>query len=167
MYPWVDTTPSALKVADAIVACAIMKKNINPARIHSLGYSAGGLMASSLGTQRSSYMASIAAYSGGQTGTTRPTFDDPTNKISALLFHGGAMDAAGGTNFPMAAASYATALQANGGTAVVCNHNLGRSMPPEGPAAVWRFFQDHPYGRASPYAAMLPAGYPMGCMLQP
>ncbi len=167
MYPWVNTTPAALKVADAIVACAIMKKNINPARIHSIGYSAGGLMASSLATQRSSYMASIAAYSGGQTGTTRPTFEDPTNKISVLLFHGGAMDTAGGTNFPMAASSYATAIKANGGAAVICNHNLGRSMPPEGPMLAWRFFQDHPYGRTSPYAAMLPGGYPMGCMLQP
>jgi hypothetical protein len=58
-------------------------------------------------------------------------------------------------------------LKGNGGTAIVCNHNMGRTMPPDGPTAVWRFFEDHPYGRTSPYAAGLPPGFPMYCMLQP
>lgn len=167
MYPWVNTMPVAYKVADEIVACAIAKKAINPARIHTIGYSAGGLMASSLAVQRSSYVASVTAYSGGQTATARAMFEDPTNKLSALLFHGGPSDMAGGTSYPTAATNYAMSVKGNGGTAVICNHTLGRSMPPEGPAAAWRFFQDHPYGRPSPYAAGLPAGaYPMYCMLQ-
>lgn len=167
MYPWVSTTPAALKVADEIAACAIEKKGISPARIHTLGYSAGGLMAGSLGVQRSSYVASMAAYSGGQTGTARGMFDDATNKLSGLLFHGGTMDTAGGTSYPTAAMNYATTLRGNGGTAIICNHNMGRAMPSDGPDAVWRFFSDHPYGRPSPYAAALPPGFPMYCMLQP
>jgi hypothetical protein len=166
MYPWVDTMPASMRVADEIVACALMKKNINPARIHTLGYSAGGLMAGTLAVQRSSYVASMAAYSGGQTGTARGMFEDATNKLSGILFHGGSTDMAGGTNFPAAASNYAMTLRANGGTAVVCNHNMGRLMPPDGPAAVLRFFDDHPYGRPSPYAAMLPAGLPASCQLQ-
>jgi dienelactone hydrolase len=167
MYPWVSTTPAALKVADEIVACAIAKKGINPARIHTLGYSAGGLMSGSLAVQRSSYVASMAAYSGGQTATTRGMFEDPTNKLSGLLFHGGTMDTAGGTSYPTAANNYVMTLRGNGGAAVVCNHNMGRTMPSDGPLAVLRFFEDHPFGRPSPYAGGLPPGLPAYCMLQP
>jgi hypothetical protein len=159
MYPWVSTTPAALKVADEIVACAITKKGINPARIHTLGYSAGGLMSGSLAVQRSSYV--------GQTSTMRATFEDPTNKLSGLLFHGGPTDMAGTTTYPTAANSYVMTLRGNGGAAIVCNHNMGHMMPSDGPAAVLRFFEDHPFGKPSPYAAGLPPGFPAYCMLQP
>jgi hypothetical protein len=94
-------------------------------------------------------------------------FQDASNKISGLLFHGGTMDTAGGTSYPTAATNYAMDLRKNGGAAVICNHNMGRAMPSDGPSAVLRFFEDHPFGRPSPYMGTLPTGFPAYCQIQP
>jgi dienelactone hydrolase len=164
-FPWLSTTSEALKVADEVVACAIEKKNIDARRIHVIGFSAGGLMTSTMSLQRSAYVASVAPYSGGLQGSA--TFQDASNKFAALILHGGSSDSFV-INFQSTSTSYSTALRANGNPSILCNHGGGHSIPSAGPAAAWRFFQDHPFGTApSPYATSgLPAGFP-NCQLQP
>jgi hypothetical protein len=155
-FPWLETTAEALKVADEVVACAIEKKNIDPRRIHVLGFSAGGLMTSIMSFQRSAYVASVAPYSGGQQGSA--TFQDASNKFAALIFHGGSSDSYV-INFQSTSTSYSNTLRNNGNYALLCDHGGGHAIPSAGPAAAWRFFQDHPYRTSpSPYVASgLPA----------
>jgi dienelactone hydrolase len=155
-FPWLNTTSESLKVADEVVACAIEKKNIDPRRIHVLGFSAGGLMTSTMSFQRSAYVASVAPYSGGQQGSA--SFQDASNKFAALVFHGGSSDSFV-INFQTTSTSYSNTLRANGNYALLCNHGGGHAIPSTGPAAAWRFFQDHPYRTSpSPYVASgLPA----------
>ncbi|HTU57657.1 MAG TPA: hypothetical protein VMF89_04470, partial [Polyangiales bacterium] len=80
-YPWLDTTTESLKIADEIVACAIEVKNIERRRIHAIGFSAGGLMTSTMSFLRSNYLASVVPYSGGVYGST-PAFQNAANKLA-------------------------------------------------------------------------------------
>jgi hypothetical protein len=160
-FPWLSTTSESLKVADEIVACAIEKKDVDPRRIHVAGFSAGGLMTSTMSLQRSAYVASVAPYSGGLQGSA--TFQDASNKLAALVFHGGSSDVFV-LNFQSTSTSYSSALRTHGSFTMLCNHGGGHAIPGAGPAAVWRFFQDHPYRTSpSPYVASVPAGIPSYC----
>jgi dienelactone hydrolase len=165
-FPWLSTTSESLKVADEVVACAIEEKSIDARRIHVIGFSAGGLMTSTMSFQRSAYVASVAPYSGGQQGSA--SFQDASNKFAALIFHGGSSDAFV-INFQTTSTSYSNTLRSNGNYALLCNHGGGHAIPSAGPAAAWRFFQDHPYRSSpSPYVASgLPASLPSYCQAPP
>lgn len=165
-FPWLSTTSESLKVADEVVACAVEKKNIDPRRIHVLGFSAGGLMTSTMSFQRSAYVASVAPYSGGQQGS--PSFQDATNEFAALIFHGGSSDTFL-LNFQSTSTTYSNTLRSNGNYTMLCNHGGGHKIPSGGPAAAWRFFQDHPYRtKPSPYVAGgVPASIPSYCQPPP
>lgn len=165
-FPWLNTTAEALKVADEVVACAIEKKSIDVRRIHVLGFSAGGLMTSTMSFQRSAYVASVAPYSGGQQGAA--SFQDASNKFAALIFHGGSSDTFL-INFQSTSTTYSSTLRGNGNYTLLCNHGGGHAIPSAGPAAAWRFFQDHPYRTSpSPYVASgVPASLPSYCQAAP
>jgi poly(3-hydroxybutyrate) depolymerase len=165
-FPWLTTTAESLTVADEVVACALEKKSIDRRRIHVIGFSAGGLMTSTMSFKRSSYVASVAPYSGGQQSST--TFEDASNKFAALIFYGGSSDTFI-INFQSTSAAYNTALRNNGNYTIMCNHDGGHHIPSAGPAAAWRFFQDHPFGtNPSPYVASgLPSSLPSYCQAQP
>lgn len=162
-FPWLDNGGSAeFPLVDEIVACAAENIGIDARRIHSLGFSAGALFTSALSFGRSSYIASVALYSGGFVTAAQ----DPNNKFAAMIFHGGAADNVYGVDFRSASQQYQTALLDAGHFAFVCDHGTGHAMPAEGPSSVLEFFTDHPFGEdPAAYADGFPAGMPSYCEL--
>ena len=81
-------------VADEVVACAARDLHVDTRRIHSLGYSAGGLQTAWMASARSNYLASVVTYSGGIVGrgvalqdpsNVPPTYMLPSESASARL----------------------------------------------------------------------------------
>lgn len=162
-WPWFfvgsDSRLDDLRVADEVVACAVKKVGINTSRIHSIGFSAGGLQTTQMSYRRSNYIASVATYSGGY---MRPMPNkDPSNKFAAMIFYGGPGDFVG-MSFQDASNKYHQDLKDAGHFSLICNHNGGHSIPPQH-GGVWQFFQDHPYGVKNSYPGGLPAGIPDYC----
>jgi predicted esterase len=144
-----------------VIGCAQEKIGIDPRRVHSLGFSAGALFTSQLSFARSSYIASVATYSGG--GSAAP--EDASNKFPAMIFFGGPNDMVV-VNFQEQSQIYLDALRGNGQFAFLCNHGRGHSIPADAAPNVVKFFLDHPFGtNPSPYASGLPAGFPAYCTL--
>lgn len=153
-------------VADEIVACLAEAGRIDPNHVHAAGMSAGGLQTTALGYYRSDYVASVATFSGGL-----PTgFDTPPksadNKVSALVFHGGAKDSVYGVDFNAATVRYAADVRAMGNFSAICDHGKGHSIPRDAAPSLLTFFAAHPFGTLpSPYAGGLPASFPTYCKL--
>jgi predicted esterase len=167
-FPWwlvLGTEEFDLQVADEVLGCAIEQVGVDVTRIHSAGMSAGGLQTSQFSWRRSGYLASVAVYSGGFLGAP-PTDQDPSNPLSAMIFHGGDSDVVI-VSFQDASERYLDALRDDGRFGFICNHGMGHSIP-QGAAqsSVWQFFYDHPWGTSpSPYEGGLPAGFPEYCAL--
>lgn len=154
-------------LADEILACAIQEVGVDPRRIHSAGMSAGGLHTAQMSYTRSGYLASVTTYSGGLVQyLPPPPSQDPANKLPAMIMHGGVKDTLGTFSFKASSERYLKDLQDKGHFAFICDHGQGHWLAPNGGAAVWRFFQDHPFGTSpSPYQAGLPASIPAYCTL--
>ena len=154
-----------LGIADEIVACAIEKQKIDPRRIHSSGYSAGGLQTGAMLIQRSNYMASGLIYSGGV--IARAPNTDPSNVPSlpsapcahisdwlALDFAQGCMD-------------LETDIVMRGGFAIDCDDGGSHVSFTRFSVADfgWKFLDTHRYKvKPSPWASMLP-GAPSHCKI--
>lgn len=156
-----------IDLADEIVACAYAQLQIDPRRIHSMGMSAGGLHTTQMTYVRAGYLASVVSYSGGLIPfLPAPPLQDPTNKIPAMIFHGGVNDNLFGYSFKDSSQRFLDDLKAKGHFAFMCDHGGGHWLPAGGGAGSWRFFQDHPFGtHPSPYAGGLPSGIPSYCFL--
>jgi predicted esterase len=165
---------------DAMIGCIDDQFGIDPDRVHTMGFSLGGITSDLLATSRSDDIASVATYSGGY--WNNPTSDlglvatvatwpehTATNTYAQLFLHGGTAD-----TFPLGPASiqfgdYSLAdsvwLASKGHPSYVCDHGGGHTAPPAqmGPQKLLRFFADHPRGAASPYAGSLPADWPSYC----
>lgn len=156
-FPWLNHYADHNALFDEIYACAVHKKVVHPGRVHALGFSAGGLMTTQLSFERSKYLASIAAYSGGLTGAP-PAFQDMNNKFPSMILTGGAMDTydTGTTvvNFHMMSQSWQTTLKNAGHFAMLCDHGGKHTLPSSAVKdGIVQFFVDHPYGtNPSPYA---------------
>jgi predicted esterase len=167
-FPWflvLGEQQDDLLVADEVLACAIDQVGVDISRIHTIGMSAGGLQTSQMSFRRSGYIASAVPYSGGFVGNA-PADQDPSNPLSAMIFHGGESDVVI-ISFQQASERYFDAIQERGGFAFICNHGMGHSIP-QGAAqsSVWQFFYDHPFGtKPSPYVDGLPDGFPDYCAL--
>ena len=155
-----------LQVADMVVACAVKVKNIDINRIHVAGFSAGGKQAAQMAIRRSNYVASVVLYSGGLFPlqlNPYPPYQNLGNKFASMVFWGGPSDVVLTDNV-IAARDYATFVSANGNPVIMCDHNLGHTIPPEGQASAWRFFQDHPWGVSpEPWSSALPVDIPAYC----
>ncbi len=149
-----------LPASDELLGCALEQFAIDTRRIHSIGFSAGGLQTTKLSQARSNYIASVVAYSGG----FRAPFQNPDNRFPALVVHGGATDVYI-INFEPLSVAYYDEIVAAGHFAILCNHNGGHAVPEvfaDGLAV--DFMLDHPFGRyRSPYVGGLPSGYPSYC----
>jgi hypothetical protein len=156
-FPWLNHYADHNAFFDEIYACAVQKKMVHPGRVHALGFSAGGLMTTQLSFERSKYLASIAAYSGGLTGAA-PMFQDMNNKFASMIITGGPMDTYGtGTtvvNFHTMSQGWQTALKNAGHFAMLCDHGGRHALPSSAVKdGIVQFFVDHPYGtNPSPYA---------------
>lgn len=167
-FPWflvLGEQQDDLLVADEVLGCAIEQLGVDTTHIHVNGMSAGGLMTSQMSIRRSGYVASAAPYSGGLIADTPPD-QDPSNPLSAMIFHGGVDDVVL-ISFQQASERYQAAIEARGGFAFICDHGMGHEIPGgNAPASVWQFFYDHPFGTTpSPYADGLPEGFPDYCAL--
>jgi len=167
-FPWYLTTgrqDDDLRVADELLGCAAETVGVDPNRIHAIGMSAGGLHTTQMSFARSSYVASVVTYSGGIY-AGRPRTDEPGNRFAALMFHGGPEDVVA-IQFDDATREYAELMRARGQVAIVCDHGQGHTIPTAARPAVWRFFEDHPFGAESPYDAALPEAFPSYCATAP
>jgi len=159
-----------LIVADLVVACAIQEKQIDVTRIHVVGFSAGGKQAAQMAIRRSGYVASVVIYSGGlfpESIVPHPPYEEPDNQFPSLVFWGGPSDVVLVDNV-QAAQDYYDFISINGNFTIMCDHNGGHTIPPEGQAAAWRFFQDHPWGASpEPYLNGMPPEIPDYCTVNP
>jgi len=167
VFPWflvLGQKQDDLLVADDILACAEQQFGVDDSRIHSLGFSAGGLHTAQMSIRRASYLASVVTYSGGLIFGSMPMYDDPANDFPAMIFHGGDSDVVV-VGFKQASADYAAYIGQNGSFSFTCDHGTGHTIPPE-QDSVLQFFADHPWGTApEPYEDGLPGGFPDYCML--
>ena len=152
-------------LADEVVACLAQAGRIDARRIHSMGMSAGALQTTALSFVRSSYIASVATYSGGMPEGYTPDVEDPANKFAALIFDGGTADNVFGVDFNAASERYRAQLAGSGHYAVVCDHGNGHEIPLDAASSVDLFFTANPFGAwPSPFAASgLPASFPSYC----
>jgi predicted esterase len=149
-----------LLVADEIVACAVQNRNADPRRIHTAGWSAGGLQASAMGLMRSNYVASVLANSGGLLGPV--PVQNPENKFAALLLH--AREDFLIVDFIKTTEYYADLLRSAGHFALVCDHGGVHSQFPQDADVALQFFKDHPWGTdPSPYEDGAPPNFPVYC----
>jgi predicted esterase len=153
-------------LADEIVACLHEAGMIDPARVHSMGMSAGALQTTAFSFLRSSYLASVATYSGGLPGGVEIPDQRPDNPLAALVFFGGGTDTFGPLDFAAASQAYYDALIGGGRFAALCDHGGGHNIPLDAAPSVLEFFAAHPFGTSpSPYAGGLPASFPSYCAL--
>ncbi len=168
MFPWWLTNGDRdddLLLMDEIVACAVSELGIDPRRIHSSGFSAGGMHTSKASFLRSVYLASVVIYSGGFVAPGYAPWDtQPDNDFAAMVVHGGVNDTYGGSvQFLQMSHWYIEQLQESGRFAIECDHGEGHSIGPQ-QNLVHQFFEDHPFG-AKPYAGGLPEGFGPVCFL--
>lgn len=167
IFPWwlvLSETDDDLQLADEVLACAREQIGVDASRIYAAGFSAGGLNTAQMSIRRSGYIAAAAPYSGGLIFGAKPAFQDPDNKFSAMIFHGGPGDVVV-VGFEQASKDYAAYLDDNDEFNFLCNHGGGHSIP-DAQDSVMQFFFDHPYGvGASPYAQGLPGDFPGYCDL--
>lgn len=153
-------------LADEIVACLAAANRIDTTHIHSIGMSAGALQTSALSLLRTSYIASVATFSGGLTDGLVPMSQNPQNKFAALIFEGGASDNVFGVDFVAASKRYRDLLRADGHFTALCEHGKGHSIPLDAAPSVALFFEANGFGAwPSPYANGLPASFPSYCAL--
>ncbi len=166
-YPWQPVGGNVDHdnvLADEILACAIEQVGIDTHRIHSAGFSAGGIHTVTMGARRSAYLASVVSFSGGLFGAVLPTETDADNLFAAMIIHGGTADVfQGQVSFQGPSEYYAELLQQGGRTAILCDHGAGHSVPAAIHAPVLQFFSDHPWGTSpSPYENGFPAAFSAG-----
>ncbi len=161
-----SSKPDDFLVADEIVACAAEGTAVDTTHIHAMGMSAGALQTTAMSFERSSYVASVATYSGGMPPGYTPIIEDPENRFAALIFDGGKTDDVFGVDFEAASELYQQTLQKSGHFAAICDHGGGHVIQLDAAPSVALFFQANGFGAwPSPYARGLPASFPSYCML--
>ena len=165
---------------DQIMLCLNEQFSIDPDRIYSMGFSAGGIMNDLLGALRGDELAATVSYSGGY-------FSNPDNvallgigasfvswpdaipsSYSQVLMHGGQSDVYDLSliqiHFDQFAANDQVMLNGSGHDVVVCDHNSGHTVPRGFMGnQVVEFFSAHTRNAPSPYDTGLPGGFPEYC----
>jgi poly(3-hydroxybutyrate) depolymerase len=142
----------------------VKNRNVDPRRIYTAGCSAGGLMATAMAAQRSTYIAAAAPNSGG---FTFPQQFNSMHTPPLMTIHGAPGQDVVGVDFSMSSATADMAFKQRGGLAIDCNTGGGHCGGGGLAGDAWKFFQAHPYGvDPEPYKAMLPAGFSPQCKLQ-
>ncbi len=156
--------------ADQAVACAIQNNHMDPTRISTAGYSAGGLQTVFMWFARSGYLASAISYSGGEGFINQVPLQAP-NLPAAIGAHGapGSDDLI--LDFGTISQTWTTDVKNQGGFAIDCNDGgshldfFAIRAPGLKPVTV-PFVMDHPYGiKPDPYANGLPSGFPSYCTI--
>jgi hypothetical protein len=112
---------------------------------------------------RSSYLAAAMPNSGG---VVRPgTLQDPSHVPAIITAHGAMGSDVVVVEFTTTSLNEDMDIAKKGGFAVDCDHGGGHCQSPTAAKnAQWQFLKDHPFGvTPEPYAAGLPASFPMYC----
>lgn len=155
-------------MADQILACAVQQLNIDTRRIYSGGCSTGGLMASRMLYDRSSYIAAVMPNSGGiQYEHESYPLQDPSHVPSLITTHGMTGTDVVIVDFSRTSLWQDEDVSSKGGFVVDCNHGGGHcGAPANDVAAQWQFCKDHPFGVSpEPYAGGLPSSFPSYCTI--
>lgn len=157
------------EMADQLLACAAMQLNIDPHRVYTGGCSAGGLQASAMVYQRSSYIAAAMPNSGGNIEQYAMLYklEDPKHVPAVITTHGAPGQDVVVIDFSVTSAAQVKDIASKGGFAVDCNHGGGHCGSPQNvKAAQWHFLKDHPFGvTPEPYAGGLPSDFPTFCQI--
>ena len=117
---------------DDLRTCAAQEFDVNLKKVSSTGMSAGALWTTWLAIHRGDTLATVLPFSGG----TEPViqYSSPEGDFPVLLDYGGDTDqytGGGGTvDFQQTTTAFASELYADGHEVVLCNHNLGHTLPP-------------------------------------
>lgn len=154
-----------LVVFDELVACAIDSYGVNPRRVYTSGFSAGGLWSTRLLLERSDVLAAAVIFSGG-TANNIVAYKTPAMQTPVLAVHGGESDVVTIARFGPMTEELTTRLAADGHVTVMCDHGRGHTIPFAPALFAWPFLFDHVYGQAdSPYADALNGAWPDYCQI--
>ncbi len=128
-----------LVMFDELVSELERQYAIDSTRIHSMGYSAGGLFATWLTQWRGDVVDASAVFSGGVLGQ----YHTPATTLPVLVAWGGASDVYGPTNFQAASIAFADGLFADGHEVSLCDHGGGHDLPDDAQETILAFFDDH------------------------
>jgi len=152
------------KVMDQLVACAVKNNNVNPRRIYTAGCSAGGLMATAMAAERSSYIAAASPNSGGW---VVPVPFDSMHTPPLMTVHGKMGSDVVVVDFSSTSATADKAFKDRGGYVVDCDTGGGHCGGSGLAGDAWKFFLSHPFGvEPEPYASGLPVGFSTECKPQ-
>lgn len=151
-------------VMDQLVACAVKNNNVDPKKIYTAGCSAGGLMATAMAAERSSYIAAAAPNSGGW---VVPVQFENMHTPPLMTVHGKMGSDVVIVDFSTTSATADKAFKERGGYVIDCDTGGGHCGGSGLAGDAWKFFQAHPFGVApEPYASGLPAGFSTQCKAQ-
>jgi dienelactone hydrolase len=158
-------------LADEVVGCANQRLHIDPTRIHSAGYSAGGLQTAWMASAHAGYLASVVSFSGGVSSFGGATQPKATNVPAALVAHGAAGSDVFILDFAAASQKYEQQIRQAGGFAIDCDDGGSHidvakrfKVGPQG----WEFLKAHPFKVSpEPYATLLPKDFPSYCKIVP
>jgi hypothetical protein len=149
-------------MADRILACAIVQRDVDPRRVYTAGCGAGGLQSSAMVYGRSSYLAAAMSSSGGATYPFQ--LEDPAHIPAYIGAHGAAGSDVVIVDFTKTTKRQTQDLAAKGGFAVACDHGGGHcASPAQLKNAQWLFLKEHAFGAPEPYLGGLGAAYPEFC----
>ena len=152
-----------IQLYDDLRACAHQQLGIDLRRVHAIGNSGGALFTTVLVGSRSDTLASIVELSGGSD-IDMLTFDAPWSAyrtpdvaVPSLLVTGGETDEwpGGGMtliDFDASTRGLARQLSNDGHYVVLCEHQLGHTVPPNGMTAAKVWVDSHVFGAPSPLA---------------
>ena len=164
-YEWgyVVETVADLTLYDDLRTCAYEQLAIDLGRVSSVGFSAGALWTSYLAVHRGDTLATILPFSGGADPII--AYEAPAGPLSALLNYGGDTDLYGGgiVDFTETTLSLADGLVGDDHFVVLCNHDGGHTIPPEGRDMMDAWLTRHTFGAASPFVSGDLSNFPDYC----
>ena len=176
---YASTPDKDVRLFDEVLACLDAQYGVDPDRVFSVGFSAGGLMTDLIGNMRGEKVASLVSYSGGyfsdkinlQGIAFNIQWPDPgpSSGYAQVILYGGAKDVydavVAQVPFNQFAINDTTFLNGLGHDVIRCNHDSGHTVPYGFQSKqVLEFFKKHTRGVVdSPFAAGLPADYPKYC----
>jgi hypothetical protein len=152
-------------MADEILACGVQQGVVDPRMVYTAGCSAGGLQASVMTYERSSYLAASMPNSGGIVLSYQ--LQDPAHVPATITTHGSFDGDFVVIHFKDTTAKFNQDIAAKGGFVVNCDHNGGHCRSPaEVREAQWEFAKAHPFGVSpEPYAGGVPGNFPTFCQI--